>query len=60
VRKIGTPVFPGSLNLNLGRDFNWHDPEYESRHIRFDRTEMGGEREVLLMSSFCSLQLAAV
>jgi CTP-dependent riboflavin kinase len=47
--KIGSPVFPGSLNLNLGSDFDWYASECESRHIWFDRSEMGGERDVLLI-----------
>ena len=48
-KKVGSPVFPGSLNLNLGSVFNWYAPEFEARHIWFDRSEMGGERDVLLI-----------
>ena len=48
-RKTGTSVFPGSLNLNLGAPFDWHKPYVAERHIWFDRSEMGGERDVLLV-----------
>lgn len=48
-RKTGTPIFPGSLNLALDEDFDWYAPFVAERHVFFDRTEMGGERDVLLV-----------
>ena len=47
--KTGSPVFPGSLNLNLGDPFDWYAPYLAERHVWFDRSEMGGERDVLLV-----------
>ena len=48
-QKTGGPIFPGSLNLKLDADFDWHAPYIAERHIWFDRSEMGGERDVLLV-----------
>jgi CTP-dependent riboflavin kinase len=48
-QKAGHAIFPGSLNLNLGEAFDWHSPFLVERHIWFDRSEMGGERDVLLV-----------
>jgi CTP-dependent riboflavin kinase len=48
-RKTGAVVFPGSLNLDVGANFDWHDPYLVERHIWFGRIEMGGERDVLLV-----------
>jgi len=48
-RKLGSRIFPGSLNLALDSDFDWHAPFFRARLIRFDRSEMGGERDVLLI-----------
>ena len=48
-RKLGMPVFPGSLNLRLPHAFNWTDPLYEPALIRFDRSEYGGERDILFL-----------
>src|SRR5687767_9038737 len=48
-RKVGVPVFPGSLNVALGAPFDWFDPAIVSRTIHFDRTEYGGERDILLV-----------
>lgn len=48
-RKAGMPIFPGSLNLALPEPFDWFAPEIERRAIRFDRTEYGGERDILLI-----------
>jgi CTP-dependent riboflavin kinase len=48
-RKVGVPVFPGSLNVALGAPFDWFDPAIVSRTIPFDRTEYGGERDILLV-----------
>ena len=48
-KKTGRPIFPGSLNLDLGASFDWHAPYVAERHIWFDRSEMGSERDVLLV-----------
>jgi CTP-dependent riboflavin kinase len=48
-RKIGMPIYPGSLNLDLGTPFDWHEPYLQARQIWFDRSEMGGERDVILV-----------
>ena len=48
-RKLGMPVFPGSLNLRLPHAFDWTDPRYEPALIRFDRSEYGGERDILFL-----------
>ena len=48
-RKLGVPVFPGSLNLRLPHVFDWTNPRYERALIRFDRSEYGGERDILLL-----------
>ncbi|MCC7133955.1 MAG: DUF120 domain-containing protein [Gemmatimonadales bacterium] len=48
-RKLGMPVFPGSLNLALDQPFDWADPTLQSALIRFDRAEYGGERDILLL-----------
>jgi len=48
-RKVGMPVFPGSLNLALSAAFDWFASEIEERTVWFDRTEYGGERDILLV-----------
>jgi CTP-dependent riboflavin kinase len=48
-RKLGAPVFPGSLNLRLPHVFDWMNPRYEPALIRFDRSEYGGERDILFL-----------
>lgn len=48
-RKIGMPVFPGSLNLALPQVFDWSAPAIRRRTVWFDRTEYGGERDILLV-----------
>jgi len=48
-RKLGMPVFPGSLNLRLPQVFDWTNPRYGPVLIRFDRSEYGGERDVLFL-----------
>jgi CTP-dependent riboflavin kinase len=47
--KIGAPVFPGSLNISLGEKFDWLDPSIVRTAITFERTEYGGERDILLV-----------
>jgi CTP-dependent riboflavin kinase len=53
-RKVGMPIFPGSLNVALPEPFDWFAADIERRTIRFDRTEYGGERDILLVP--CVLQ----
>ena len=48
-RKLGMPVFPGSLNLGLPDPFDWLAPRYQPHLIHFDRQENGGERDILLL-----------
>lgn len=48
-RKVGAPVFPGSLNIALQSRFDWFAPDIVRRTITFDRTEYGGERDILLV-----------
>jgi CTP-dependent riboflavin kinase len=48
-RKLGGPVFPGSLNLALDADFDWFAPDLAKRTLWFDRSEYGGERDILLV-----------
>lgn len=48
-RKLGMPVFPGSLNLRLGRPFDWLAPRYQPHIITFGQKEYGGERDILLL-----------
>ena len=49
VRKVGTPIFPGSLNLSLDSAFNWFRPDYRGQTIWFGREELGAERDILLL-----------
>jgi len=48
-RKVGGPIFPGSLNLALQSAFDWYAPDIVRRTISFDRAEYGGERDILLV-----------
>ena len=48
-RKLGMAVFPGSLNLRLPHAFDWTNPRYAPAVIRFDRSEYGGERDILFL-----------
>jgi hypothetical protein len=36
-RKLGHPIYPGSLNLALDHDFRWFDPAYKAHLICFGR-----------------------
>jgi CTP-dependent riboflavin kinase len=54
VRKLGTPIFPGSLNLALAHNFDWQSPAYQQHIIWFGREELGAERDILLLP--CVLQ----
>ena len=48
-RKVGMPVFPGSLNLLLPRPFDWFAPDIRARTLWFGMHEYGGERDILLV-----------
>jgi riboflavin kinase, archaea type len=48
-KKAGMPIFPGSLNLALPEPFDWFAADILRRVVRFDRTEYGGERDILLV-----------
>ena len=48
-RKVGHPVFPGSLNLALAEPFDWFAPDHVRRTRWFGREEYGGERDILLI-----------
>jgi CTP-dependent riboflavin kinase len=48
-QKLGQKIFPGSLNVALDSSFDWYQDEYRTKHIIFNRSEMNGERDVLLM-----------
>lgn len=47
-RKLGMPVFPGSLNVALPEAFDWSAPAVRPLLIPFSRAEYGGERDILL------------
>lgn len=48
-RKLGMAVFPGSLNLRLGRRFDWLASRYQPHIIPFGQKEYGGARDILLL-----------
>jgi CTP-dependent riboflavin kinase len=48
-RKLGMPVFPGSLNLALNENFDWFAPRWEPSIVWFGMDEYGGERDILLL-----------
>ena len=48
-RRLGLPVFPGSLNLALPHAFDWHAPALRPHVQWFGREEYGGERDILLL-----------
>lgn len=48
-RKLGHPIYPGSLNLALDHDFRWFDPAYKAHLICFGRGEYGGDRDILFL-----------
>jgi CTP-dependent riboflavin kinase len=48
-RKVGHPVFPGSLNIALPEPFEWFAPEHARLITWFGREEYGGERDILLI-----------
>ena len=46
---LGQPVFPGSLNLDTGRPFDWHTPELLPHRRRFSLLPHGGERDLFMV-----------
>ena len=48
-RKLGMPVFPGSLNVALPHAFDWFAPALQASLMWFGREEYGGERDILLL-----------
>jgi CTP-dependent riboflavin kinase len=48
-RKVGHPVFPGSLNVALSEPFDWFSEDNVRRTTWFGRDEYGGERDILLI-----------
>jgi len=48
-RKLGMPVFPGTLNLRLDHPLDWLAPRYQPSIIRFGQEGYGGERDILLL-----------
>ena len=48
-QKTGMLIFPGSLNLELERNFDWYAKQYQSHIEWFGREEYGGERDILLL-----------
>lgn len=48
-RKLGMPVFPGSLNVALPNAFDWHAPDLQPSVVWFGREEYGRERDILLL-----------
>lgn len=56
-RKLGMPVFPGSLNLALDHPFDWFAPALQPAIRWFGREEYGGERDILLLP--CRLRTPA-
>ena len=47
-RKVGMPIFPGSLNLVMDQRFDWYAPRYKSGLIWFGQEEYGGARDILM------------
>jgi CTP-dependent riboflavin kinase len=54
--KLGMPVFPGSLNLELETPFDWFDARWDTALIELRGEEYGGERDILLLP--CRLSVA--
>jgi CTP-dependent riboflavin kinase len=48
-KKLGRPVFPGSLNVAVSPPFDWFSSEVRARTIPFAKEEYGGERDILLV-----------
>jgi CTP-dependent riboflavin kinase len=48
-KKLGAPIFPGSLNVELADHFDWFAPALQPLIVHFARHEYGGERDILLL-----------
>ena len=46
---LGQPIYPGSLNLDTGRPFDWHAPELVPQRRRFSLVPHGGERDLFIV-----------
>ena len=46
---LGQRIFPGSLNVDTGRPFDWHAPGILSFRRRFSLTPHGGERDLFIV-----------
>lgn len=46
---LGTEIFPGSLNVETGRVFDWHDEEIIPFRQRFSLLPYGGERDIFMI-----------
>jgi CTP-dependent riboflavin kinase len=46
---LGQPIYPGSLNLDTGRPFDWHAPELLPHRRRFSLVPHGGERDLFMV-----------
>jgi CTP-dependent riboflavin kinase len=47
--KLGTAIFPGSLNILLDQAFDWSATHFEPLLISFQKQEYGGERDIVLL-----------
>jgi CTP-dependent riboflavin kinase len=47
--KLGSVIYPGSLNLVLDESFEWSAPRLKPHTIHFLQEEYGGERDILLL-----------
>ena len=46
---LGEEIFPGSLNLDVGYPFDWHDPDILPFRRRFSLFPHGGERDLYMI-----------
>ena len=46
---LGEEIFPGSLNIDTGRPFDWHAPDILPFRHRFSLTPHGGERDLFIV-----------
>jgi CTP-dependent riboflavin kinase len=50
---LGAEMFPGSLNIDIGYVFDWHDKELVPFRRRFSLLPYGGERDIFMIP--CSI-----
>src|SRR5260221_11355273 len=46
---LGEPIFPGSLNLDIGRVFDWYSPDLLPFRRTFSLKPFGGERDLYIV-----------